>query len=109
MLSVLAIAESSISQAKIARVEFWKWSIMIKSGNDSWHKMIGNKMTQSVQNIQVDESQIESIVTDKNLNVSQKIRMLDSIKVPRSKIAKILDKRYQHVRNVLTTPLKKST
>lgn len=65
-------------------------------------------MTQ-VQNIQVDETQISSIVNDGTLNVSQKIRTLNSIGVSRSQIAKVLDKRYQHVRNVLTTPIKKKT
>lgn len=65
-------------------------------------------MTQ-VTNIQVDNSQIESIVNDKTLNVSQKIRSLHSIGVSRSTISKVLEKRYQHVRNVLITPLKKTT
>jgi hypothetical protein len=41
-----------------------------------------------------------------SMNVSQKIRHLDSLGWKRSKIAKFLDKRYQHVRNVLVTPLK---
>lgn len=64
--------------------------------------------TQTVTNVQVDESQIQSIVTNKELNVSQKIRSLASLNVPRGQIAKVLDKRYQHVRNVLITPLKKT-
>ena len=38
---------------------------------------------------------------------SAKIRELDSKGFTRSEIAKLLDKRYQHVRNVLITPLKK--
>lgn len=38
---------------------------------------------------------------------SSKIRYLDSEGFTRSQIAKILEKRYQHVRNVLITPLKK--
>ena len=60
-------------------------------------------------NIKVDAELISSIVNDATLNVSQKIRSLDSISVSRSEIAKVLGKRYQHVRNVLTQPLKKST
>lgn len=40
---------------------------------------------------------------------SSKIRYLDSEGFTRSQISKILEKRYQHVRNVLITPLKKST
>lgn len=42
-----------------------------------------------------------SIKTDPSLNVSEKIRALASIGVPRAEIAKLLGKRYQHVRNVL--------
>lgn len=38
---------------------------------------------------------------------SARIRYLDSIRWTRSKIAKKLDIRYQHVRNVLITPIKK--
>jgi len=38
---------------------------------------------------------------------SAKIRALNAQGKSRSEIAKILDKRYQHVRNVLVTPLKK--
>ena len=36
---------------------------------------------------------------------SAKIRALDAKNYTRSQIAKFLDKRYQHVRNVLITPL----
>lgn len=38
---------------------------------------------------------------------SAKIRYLDSEKFTRGQIAKILGIRYQHVRNVLITPVKK--
>jgi len=38
--------------------------------------------------------------------VSAKIRFLDGLGWTRSQIAKKLDKRYQHVRNVLITPIK---
>lgn len=39
-------------------------------------------------------------------STSQKIRYLDSLGWSRSNIAKQLGKRYQHVRNVLITPIK---
>ena len=39
---------------------------------------------------------------------SAAIRFLNSEGLSRSEIAKILEIRYQHVRNVLITPLKKS-
>jgi hypothetical protein len=40
------------------------------------------------------------------LNTSQKIRHLHSLGFTRGQIAKFLEKRYQHVRNVLVTPIK---
>ena len=42
----------------------------------------------------------------KDMNVSQNIRFLNSLGYTRSEIAKMTGKRYQHVRNVLITPLK---
>ena len=36
--------------------------------------------------------------------VAGKIRFLDGLRLTRSEIAKHLNKRYQHVRNVLTQP-----
>jgi len=40
-------------------------------------------------------------------STSARIRYLDSKGLKRGQIAKTLNKRYQHVRNVLITPLKK--
>lgn len=51
----------------------------------------------------VTKSQQESL--DKLSTTSSKIRFLDSQGYTRSEIAKILNKRYQHIRNVLITPL----
>lgn len=42
-------------------------------------------------------------------SISGKIRYLNSIKIERGAIAKLLNKRYQHVRNVLETPLKRTS
>lgn len=39
--------------------------------------------------------------------ISDKIRYLDKQQYTTSQIAKFIDRRYQHVRNVLTTPLKR--
>jgi hypothetical protein len=47
------------------------------------------------------QHEVSKIVSDPKLNVSSKIRALDSYGVPRAEIAKLLNKRYQHVRNVL--------
>jgi hypothetical protein len=44
---------------------------------------------------------VSKIVSDPRLNVSGKIRALNGYGVPRAEIAKLLNKRYQHVRNVL--------
>ena len=52
--------------------------------------------------------EINQIVTDESLTTSQKIRELNSLNVPRWDISVLLNKRYQHVRNVLITPLKKT-
>lgn len=41
-------------------------------------------------------------------SVSAAIRFLDSKGLERGQIAKIMSRRYQHVRNVLITPLKKN-
>ena len=49
-----------------------------------------------------------SKTVDELPTVSAKIRYLDSQNVPRADIARILNKRYQHVKNVLDHPLKKS-
>lgn len=43
---------------------------------------------------------------DEMKTVSSKIRFLDGLGWTRSAIAKQLGKRYQHVRNVLITPIK---
>lgn len=54
---------------------------------------------------------VEQVVTKDELSnittVSGKIRYLNSQGKSRSEISKILNIRYQHVRNVLVTPLKK--
>jgi hypothetical protein len=44
---------------------------------------------------------IERIVHDPALNISDRIRELDRLGMPRADIARRLGKRYQHVRNVL--------
>lgn len=45
---------------------------------------------------------------EEHKTVSAVIRFLNSKSISRGDIAKITGKRYQHVRNVLTQPLKKS-
>lgn len=47
------------------------------------------------------QHEVSKIVTDPKLNISGKIRALHGYGVPRAEIAKLLGKRYQHVRNVL--------
>ncbi len=50
---------------------------------------------------------LQAIALDSCKTVSAKIRFLDNEKFDRSAIARFLNKRYQHVRNVLETPLKR--
>jgi hypothetical protein len=47
------------------------------------------------------------VVNDSTLSISDKIRELAQLGIPRAVIARRLGKRYQHVRNVLTAPSKK--
>ncbi len=49
-------------------------------------------------------SEVAEIVSG-SLNTSGKIRALAALKVPRAEIALLLNKKYQHVRNVLETKL----
>ncbi len=62
-------------------------------------------MTAQVEtkNLKFDKAQLAALPT-----VSAKIRYLDSLGFPRGQIAKTLDIRYQWVRNVLITPIKKA-
>lgn len=53
-------------------------------------------------------SEIDQIVQDPKMTISQKIRSLHDLQVPKGQIAKLVNRRYQHVRNVLITPLKKT-
>lgn len=57
--------------------------------------------------IALDGSQAESYIKDQG-SVSKAIRTLFDAGLTRGQIAKALNKRYQHVRNVLITPLKKT-
>jgi uncharacterized protein YggE len=61
-------------------------------------------------NVQVTakRSDVEAVSSDAALNVSQKIRALYAMGIAKAEIALILDKRYQHVRNVLLTPIKEA-
>lgn len=58
------------------------------------------------------DKEIESIVNDTTTSKSYKIRKLHVLfggdNKARSKVSKVLGIRYQHVRNVLITPLKKA-
>lgn len=55
--------------------------------------------------VTIDQTHLDNVDTLKN--VSSKIRYLDAVGYSRGAIAKILDKRPQHVRNVLTMPVNK--
>lgn len=53
-------------------------------------------------------NKIDQIVLDPNMSKSAKIRSLYDLSFSRSQISLMLEIRYQHVRNVLITPIKKS-
>lgn len=80
-----------------------------------------NEATVAAEQPKTDElsSKIQAITSDSKLNVSQKIRALDALGRKRGEIVKDLtnsgyktknggDIRFQHVRNVLITPIKKT-
>ncbi|KRA42210.1 hypothetical protein [Devosia sp. Root635] len=48
------------------------------------------------------------VVEDRSLSISDKIRELNEMGVSRAQIARLLGKRYQHVRNVLTADARKA-
>lgn len=52
-------------------------------------------------------TKVQQTELDKLPSISAKIRYLDKENFTRSDIAKTMNKRYQHVRNVLETPLKR--
>lgn len=54
------------------------------------------------------QHEVSKIVSDPTMNVSSKIRALHNYGVPRAEIAKLLNKRYQHVRNVLVADEQKA-
>ena len=47
------------------------------------------------------QHEVSKVVSDRKLSISGKIRALNDYGVPRAEIARLLNKRYQHVRNVL--------
>lgn len=53
-------------------------------------------------------AEMMKIANDESMNKSQKIRALYDLTKDRSHIANLLQIRYQHVRNVLITPIKKT-
>lgn len=58
---------------------------------------------------QVQINPINDVVTSGSLNTSQKIRELLTKGFTRSQVAKMLNIRYQHVRNVQIVPIKKTS
>lgn len=65
-----------------------------------------SKMTKKVEQIVEGKFDADSYIKECG-SVSVAIRKLNSGGKSRSEIAKLLNKRYQHVRNVLITPIKK--
>jgi DNA-binding transcriptional regulator YiaG len=76
------------------------------------NKPMEHKMTEVTQvtkkKIRQFTEEMIQIKNDDTLNKSQKIRKLYEVTQDRGTIADLLQIRYQHVRNVLITPLKKT-
>jgi len=68
--------------------------------------MATKKIENVVESTVVPEIDVEELLKEHKTK-SNVIRFLSSQGKTRSEIAKLLNIRYQHVRNVLTTPLKK--
>lgn len=68
--------------------------------------MATKKIENVVESTVVPEVNVEELLKEHKTK-SNVIRFLSSQGKTRSEIAKLLNIRYQHVRNVLTTPLKK--
>jgi len=68
--------------------------------------MATKKIENVVESTVVPEINVEELLKEHKTK-SNVIRFLSSQGKTRSEIAKLLNIRYQHVRNVLTTPLKK--
>ncbi len=67
-----------------------------------------SKTIKNEQTIETTETEFDyNVLLNEHKTVSGVIRYLNSIGKSRSEITKITGKRYQHVRNVLVTPLKK--
>lgn len=90
-------------------IDIHKDSIEVKVKN----KKDGKAKKDQVGSTKKDEVKIVKLTDEQKAclkeikTVSGKIRYLDSQGYMRTEIAKLLDKRYQHVRNVLTTELKR--
>ena len=66
-------------------------------------------MTHQPKKIVPVSDEMGKIISSTELSTSGKIRALFASGMDRSQIAQVLDKRYQHVRNVLVTPIKKNS
>jgi len=65
-------------------------------------------MSNKKQTVKVEESRYDATKIGTLPTMSAKIRYLDSCGLSRGEISKVLNIRYQWIRNVLITPLKKS-
>jgi hypothetical protein len=66
-------------------------------------------MSDQVTEIVIDQDQEIGSIRSSDKSTSEKIRKLSALGVTRPEISKILNIRYQHVRNVLITPVKRQS
>lgn len=69
---------------------------------------MANKNEVAVEAVVSIETLAKEINENPTLNKSQKIRAMAALPMKRGDIAKLMNIRYQHVRNVLITPVKKA-
>ncbi len=79
------------------------YTFHIDHSNLKGTEMLNPKLTISTKI----QNEIDKVVNSEDLNKSQKIRSLNSLKLSRVQISTSLGIRYQFVRNVLTRELKR--
>jgi hypothetical protein len=80
----------------------------IQTNETAQVETVETKLPDHVFNLPLDGTGSEQFIKDSG-GVSKAIRILTADNWPRGVVAKMLNKRYQHVRNVLITPVKKTS
>ena len=79
----------------------------VQLNDEQFNEMFNVSLLQPTNKVGVVLNEEQNNIVKSTNNVSTKIRMLLATNLKRSEVAKVLGVRYQHVRNVELTPLKK--